>query len=242
MAFREVYEKVKKRFQQKLTPVEFQHELPDTLKELEEAFVISKAFDQTSNNNTKAEVPTSKDICLCVLEQIVHNSLASQNLKENIPSLVFHVFDRYPPNWLEETLISMKAKSLISRLRLRVPRRRALPIATMTYSLSVNYERIFEMPIANNVFPAARNFLRMLKDGAKHVGRSILGKHHGNASVNYKLKDGAKKKEDGKLNTPDVSSKNAERQEIVEEDVKDSQGTNGKIKVSAYNLEIFKSI
>ncbi len=141
--------------------------MPDTLEELRKAFNINKAFEQKgSKKETTSQLTSSHDLDRLVLEELIHNSLAGQNTKEYMPSLVFRIFDRYPASSLEEALFAMKSKSLVARLRVHVPRRRALPISTMSYSLSVAYERLFEMPLSPHLFPAAKSFLKMFREGS----------------------------------------------------------------------------
>ncbi len=49
-----------------------------------------------------------------------------------------------------------------------MPRRRALPISTMSYTLSLAYEKLFEMPILSNLYPGASSFLQMIRNGSQH--------------------------------------------------------------------------
>ena len=44
-----------------------------------------------------------------------------------------------------------------------------MPISTITYSLSVAYEKIFELPLPANVFVTSKTFIKMLKNGKMHI-------------------------------------------------------------------------
>eukprot|EP00794_Sanderia_malayensis_P004613 gene4613-5219_t len=180
--FKELYAKVKEKYKTKLEPDDFCFEIPDTLAELKNSFNINKAFEQKNAKQFETRTLNScKDIDILVLEELIHNSLAGQNTKEYMPSLVFRIFDRYPASYLEKALFSMKAKSLVAKLRVQVPRRRALPISTMSYCLSMVYERLFEMPLSPNLFPASKSFLKMIREGNEHGERS--DPHRKEASV-----------------------------------------------------------
>ena len=164
--FVELYSKVQQKYKKRLEPDVFTFDLPDTLQELKENFNINKAFEQRPLTNYSTQtISNVKDLDISVLEELIHNSLAGQNTKEYMPSLVFRIFDRYPASYLEKALFTMKAKSLVARLRVHVPRRRALPISTMSYSLSLAYERLFETPFTPHLFPAAKEFLKLIKEG-----------------------------------------------------------------------------
>ena len=144
-----------------------QGELPETLKELREMFALNSGRELNANGSKKEDI-TKKEVILCTVEQLVHNSLISRTSREYMPSLVFHVFNQFPETILEEAMYKLKAKGLLTRLRCQVPRKRALPISTMTFSLSVLYFRIFELPLPVNMFQDAGIILRLIKDGGQH--------------------------------------------------------------------------
>ena len=142
-------------------------ELPITLKELKEKFKLKFSFESNVVSDTHM-VPTRKEVVLCSLEQLVHNSLVSRNSSEHMSSLVFHVFNQFPEVMLEEAMLKMKKKGIVTRLRVKVPRRRALPISTMTFSLSVLYARLFELPLPIDLFREAGIISRLIRNGGKH--------------------------------------------------------------------------
>ena len=116
-----MYAKVRERFRNKLAPEDFKYEIPDTLEELKAMFIVGKAIEGTKTKDLQnPEEISSNDIELHVLEQLIHNSLASQSSKDYDPSLVFPIFDSYSPESLRQALYSLKAKNLIARLRMRV--------------------------------------------------------------------------------------------------------------------------
>ena len=113
-----------------------------------------------------------KELTVAILEDMIHNSLAGQKLAEEyIPSLVFRVFDVFPPACLEQALLNMKKKCLLVRVRMNIPRRRALPISTMTYHLSIQYERLFEFSMPRSIHSVGRQCYLQLKDGKDHLGK-----------------------------------------------------------------------
>lgn len=156
-------------------------ELPITLNELKEKFKLNFSFESNVVNETQI-VPTRKEIVLCSIEQLVHNSLVSRNSSEYMSSLVFHIFNQFPEMMLEEAMLKMKKKGLVTRLRLRVPRRRALPISTMTFSLSVLYARLFELTLPIELFREAGIILRLIRDGGKHSDCHMKNKNKNNES------------------------------------------------------------
>ena len=52
-----------------------------------------------------------------------------------------------------------------------------MPISTITYSLSVAYEKIFELPLPANVFVTGKNFMKMMKSGKMHVEDAITAEN-----------------------------------------------------------------
>lgn len=168
-AFIDLFPQVLDRFQKRLEmDVLDKDNHPDTLKELKEQYVVTggpegKIFDDHD------KIPTKKEITLSTVEQLLHNSLIYRNSNDYVPSLVFHVFNQFPETLLDEAMFRMKSKGIITRQRVQIPRRRAVPISTMTFCLSVSYARTFELPLPCDLFQDAGAVMRLIKDGRKHV-------------------------------------------------------------------------
>ena len=144
-----------------------EEDLPETLQELKKKFRVSLSLESTDVNQIH-RAPTEKEIMLYSTEQLIHNSLVSRNSSEYMPSLVFHIFNQFPEAVLEDAMLKMKKKGLVTRLRMQVPRRRAVPISTMTFSLSMSYARLFELPLPITLFKEAETIVRLIKDGGSH--------------------------------------------------------------------------
>ena len=168
VAFNELFPVVLERLQTRLDMNEPDEEsLPDSLKELKEKFRLTSACESPSTDEMNRTLKR-KEVILSSIEQLIHNSLISRNSSEYNPSLVFRIFNQFPEERIDEAMLKMKKKGLITRLRLQVPRRRALPISTMTFSLSTSYLRLFELPLPISLFREAGTIVGLIRDGKKH--------------------------------------------------------------------------
>ncbi len=117
--FIELYNKVRAKYKTRLEPDEYPFEIPDTLLALRQKFKIDRIFNEPKSTEAR-KIEDFKEVDILLLEEIIHNSLAGQNTKEYMPSLVFRIFDKYPSSYLEKALYSLKAKCLIAKLRVQV--------------------------------------------------------------------------------------------------------------------------
>ena len=165
--------------------------LPDSLKELREKFKLTSSCESASTDEMNRTLKR-EEVILCSIEQLIHNSLISRNSTEYNPSLVFRIFNQFPEEKIDEAMLKMKKKGLITRLRLQVPRRRALPISTMTFSLSTSYLRLFELPLPVSLFREAGTIIGLIRDGRKHSEGQTSSRSKENEQKRSAEEDGEK--------------------------------------------------
>lgn len=189
VAFETTKESYSKHFNQQVEIDDF----PTSIAKLHEQFHIEfahKEMDEPMNTaNSSVTYKSERDIRITILQDLIHNSLTAQKLTSYVPSVAFKVFDAYPPDELNEAFSYYKKNKLISRYRVDVPRRRSIPIATMTYNLSTNYYRLFEPNIPLRIFQTARCLFIQSRDGKPHTNQSKeseimkMTSHYHNGSI-----------------------------------------------------------
>lgn len=147
-------------------------ELPPTLEKLRTDYEMEFAHSEIEKEKETTELRSERDIRISLLEDLMHNSMTAQKLTSYIPSVAFKMFDAYSSQELNTAFNFYKQNKLISRYRIDVPRRRSIPVSTMTYNLSNTYYRFFEPIMPLRIYQLARSMYVQLRDGKAHTNIS----------------------------------------------------------------------
>lgn len=142
---------------------------PTCIEELNDVYDIEFAHQENDGSGFRhVDLKNEREVRTSVLEDLIHCCLTAQKLTTYIPAVAFKVFDAYPPDELNEAFEYYKENRLISRYRVDLPRRRSLPISTMTYNLSTTYYRMFEPIIPLRIYQMARSMYLHMREGKEH--------------------------------------------------------------------------